>query len=66
MNDKKCEKQLMDALLEERDELEKKLKKVRDLIEYYQETCNHNFEHIGNDSHYEHYKCKTCGYLDRV
>ena len=34
--------------------------KIKDLIEK-RNTCDHDFEHEGNDSHRDYYKCKKCG-----
>lgn len=29
---------------------------------YNKQKCDHDFEHEGNDSHRDYYKCKKCGY----
>ena len=51
---------------QEKEQLQKRLRHLKDLIEAYQKVCDHEWEDDGHDSHHNYIRCKSCHLRDRV
>lgn len=53
-------KETIDKLVEEREKLLERVKKIDKAIDAFQEICEHDYEFDSNDSHKDYYKCNIC------
>ena len=60
------EKNLIQDVLKQEEELKEKLNKVRKVIDAYRDLCDHNWVPDGHDSHHDFVKCNICKETSQV
>lgn len=66
-------KEQVESLVQEKEDLQSRINKVRSTLASLQELCTHNlpdgkdaYENVGHDSHKDHYECSICKQMTYV